>query len=89
MDYKNGKWAKKIIDLQHIDGSWGFFHTLSNPTSEQPMTTEQALRRLEILGFTSDDKPIKKALKYMHSCLTGKVHFPDRENKFTNWNKDS
>jgi hypothetical protein len=77
--------GEKIIDLQHNDGSWGYFHTLSNPTSEQPMTTEQALRRLEILGFTSNDKPIKKALKYMHNCLTGKAPFPDREEKFPNW----
>jgi hypothetical protein len=51
MNYKDGKWAKKIIELQHDDGSWGYFHTLSNPSSNQPMTTEQALRRLEILGL--------------------------------------
>jgi len=60
MDYKNGKWAKKIIELQYDDGSWGYFHSLSNPALEQSITTEQALRRLEILGFTIDDKPIKK-----------------------------
>jgi hypothetical protein len=72
MDYKNEKWARKIIELQNDDGSWGYFHSLSNPTPEQPMTTEQALRRLEILGFTIDDKPIKKAVKYMNDCLTGK-----------------
>jgi len=86
MDYKNGKWAKKIIELQHNDGSWGYFHSLSNPTPEQPMTTEQALRRLEILGFSINDKPIKKAVKYMNDCLTGKNRIPDREEKTHNWN---
>jgi len=86
MDYKNGKWAKKIIELQHEDGSWGYFHSLSNPTSKQPITTEQALRRLEILGFTMDDKPIKKAIKYMNDCLIGKNKIPDREEKIHNWN---
>jgi len=86
MDYKNGKWAKKIIELQHNDGSWGYFHSLSNPTPEQPMTTEQALRRLEILGFTINDKPIKKAVKYMNDCLIGKNRIPDREEKTHNWN---
>jgi hypothetical protein len=25
MDYKDGKWAKKILELQHEDGSWGNF----------------------------------------------------------------
>ena len=32
MEFKKGKWAKEIIELQHDDGSWGkIFHTLSNP----------------------------------------------------------
>jgi len=86
MDYKDGKWAKRILELQHEDGSWGYFHSLSNPTPKQPMTTEQALRRLEILGFTIDDKPIKKAVKYMNGCLIGKNRIPDREEKRHNWN---
>jgi hypothetical protein len=84
MDYKNGKWAKKIIDMQLEDGSWGYFHTISKD-SKLPISTEIALRRLEILGFTSDDKPIKNALKYMHNCLTGKTQYPDRVEKFANW----
>ena len=86
MDYKDGKWAKKIIELQHDDGSWGYFHSLSNPSPKQPITTEQALRRLEILGFTIEDKPIKKAVKYMNDCLVGKNRIPDREEKLHNWN---
>jgi hypothetical protein len=86
MDYKNGKWAKKIIELQHDDGSWGYFHSLSNPAKERPITTEQALRRLEILGFTIDDKPIKKAVNYMNNCLIGKNRIPDCEEKTHNWN---
>src|SRR5215471_3858756 len=84
MDFKDGKWAKKIIEMQLEDGSWGYFHTQYNDAS-LPITTEQALRRLEILGFTMDDKPIKKTVKYMHNCLTGKTPFPDREEKFPNW----
>ena len=85
MEYKDGKWAKKIISLQHNDGSWGYFHSLSNPSPNQPMTTEQALRRLEILGFTINDNPIKKAVKYMNDCLIGKNRIPDREEKTHNW----
>jgi hypothetical protein len=82
MNYKDGKWAKKIIRLQHEDGSWGNeFYCLSNPNQKRPMSTEQALRRLEILGFTIDDKPIKKAVKYMNDCLIGKNRIPDREEK--------
>ncbi len=85
MNFKTGKWAKKIIELQHNDGSWGYFHTLSTPTPKQPITTEQALRRLEILGFSIEDKPIQKALNYLNNCLIGKSKIPDREEKTHNW----
>ena len=69
MKYKSGIWAEEIISMQQPDGSWGYFHTLSQPTKEQPITTEQALRRLKILGFTKDDTPIMNAIQYMETCL--------------------
>ena len=85
MSYQNGKWAKQIINLQHKDGSWGYFHSLSQPTKEQPMTTEQALRRLRILGFTAEDEPIRRALAYVEKCLTGEVKIPDRTEVKPDW----
>ena len=85
MTYKDGKWAKQIIELQHEDGSWGYFHSLSQPTKEQPMTTEQALRRLRILGFTADDEHICRALTYIEKCLTGEISIPDRTEVKPDW----
>lgn len=82
--YKDGKWAKKVISLQKKDGSWGYYHSLSEP-NKYPMTTEQALRRLSILGYTSDDEVIKKALNYLNDCLVGKKQIPDRREKLHNW----
>lgn len=82
--YKNSKWAREIISLQREDGSWGYFHTLSDP-NQNPITTEQALRRLEILGYTIDDTCIQKAVRYMHDCLTGKKETPDRREKIHDW----
>jgi len=88
MDTKNGKWAKAIIELQHDNGSWGkMFHALSYPTLKYPLTTEQALRRLEILGYTVEDKPIKKAVKYMNDCLIGKNSIPDIDKTHRPWEK--
>lgn len=84
-DYKNTKWANKITKLQKDDGSWGYFHTLSEPKPEQPMTTEQALRRLRILGFEKEDMVIKKALYYMHDCLSGRKAIPDHREKGLDW----
>ncbi|MEA4822979.1 MAG: hypothetical protein VB111_02535 [Clostridiaceae bacterium] len=63
------RWIQEILDLQHEDGSWGHFHTLSEPTKAQPITTEQALRRLRILGLTKDDEPIRRAIHYMEDNL--------------------
>lgn len=85
MKYKDGKWAKQIIELQHEDGSWGYFHSLSKPTKEQPMTTEQALRRLRILGFTAEDEPVRRALVYMEKCLIGELSIPDRNEVKPDW----
>ena len=84
-DYRNSKWAAEIIELQKDDGSWGYFHTLSNPSKRNKITTEQAIRRLEILGYTINDKPIAKVVSYMQDCLTGKKELPDRREKVHNW----
>jgi len=77
-----GKQAQKMIDLQNPDGSWGFFHTLSKKSR---LSTEQALRRLWILGLTKEDAPVKKCLDYMKLCLDHIVILPDRREKVMNW----
>ena len=84
-DYKDSKWAAVIIALQKDDGSWGYFHSLAYPIKSNPITTEQAIRRLEILGYTIKDEPIMKAVAYLHDCLVGKKTIPDRREKLHNW----
>lgn len=83
--YKESKWVKEILALQRPDGSWGYFHTLSNPGKKQAITTEQALRRLTILGLTEKDEGIQKAITYIENCLKGIVDIPDRKEKFRDW----
>lgn len=82
--FREGKWARAIIEKQNPDGSWGWFHTLSKSTGDT-ITTEQALRRLEILGYTINDEPISKAVSYMQDCLVGRNSIPDRREKLHNW----
>ncbi len=55
MNYKTGKWAGQILELRNNDGMWGNFHTLSKPVNNKSITTEQAIRRLRILGYTKED----------------------------------
>lgn len=76
--HKDSKWAKSIIALQEPDGKWGWFHSLSQ-SYDAPITTEQALRRLERLGYTIEDKCIQKAVLYMDNCLTGKTQYQTDE----------
>lgn len=83
--HKDGKWARHIISLQEDDGKWGWFHSLSQ-FYNSPITTEQALRRLERLGYTIEDATIQKAVSYMDDCLTGKRTIPDRVEKLHDWN---
>ena len=79
---RQSKWAQKLLASQNEDGGWGCFHTLS---AGAPTTTEQALRRLEILGFTEADLCIQKALEYMDSYL-GTGTFPNGNEKWKGWN---
>lgn len=86
MDYKNSKSAQKIIELQNDDGTWGqLFHSLALPDKRYPLTTEQALRRLRVLGFTIQDVPIQKAVDCMTSCLLGERKIDDYWEKTHDW----
>lgn len=80
------KWATEIISLQNTDGTWGdMFHSLCPPNRRYPMTTEQALRRLRILGFTIKDEPVHKAIDCMTACLRGDRKIDDYWKKSHNW----
>ena len=82
LQMRKSKWAQKLLAAQNEDGGWGCFHTLS---AGAPTTTEQALRRLEILGFTEADPCIQKALEYMDRYL-GTGTFPNGNEKWSGWN---
>ena len=86
MTFKEGKWARQIIDLQNEDGSWGtYFHTMAVPVKKTQLTTEQALRRLWILGFDKGDRVIKRTLNYMRSCLLGERKVDDYSEITHDW----
>lgn len=83
--HKDSKWARKIIELQNDDGNWGDYHSLA-VAGNSHITTEQAVRRLERLGYTIEDVCIQKAVQYMSDCLVGKKTISDRGEKCHDWN---
>lgn len=85
MSYKTGKWAKQILDIRNNDGMWGNFHTLSKPVNNKSITTEQAIRRLRILGYTKEDEPIKIVLERMCLCVSGKQKIDNYSEKTHDW----
>lgn len=82
--HKDGKWARQLKNLQHPDGSWGRFHSMAT-CGDAPATTEQALRRLKILGCTMEDDCIRRAVEYMNDCLCGRNAIPDPREKLHDW----
>ncbi len=83
--HKNGKWAKQIIEWQNNEGNWGDYHSLAIAGTSH-IITEQAVRRLERLGYTIEDECIQKAVQYMSDCIAGKKTIPDRVEKGQDWN---
>lgn len=85
MNHKEGKWAKQILDARNEEGMWGNFHTLSHPTHNKAITTEQAIRRLRILGYTKDDEPIRTVIERMCLCVAGEKKIDNYYEKTHDW----
>ncbi len=83
-DLKTGKWARQLLASQLPDGSWGQFHSMSK-SNGYARTTEQALTRLQRLGFSMQDDCIRNAVRYMERCLTGELSIPDPREKLHDW----
>lgn len=76
--------VRKITDQQFQDGSWDCFHTLSSGSSTN-LTTENAVRRLLILGLDIDDETIKKAFNYLERYLNKEIDIRDRKEGLSDW----
>ena len=82
----SSKIVKNITDQQFEDGSWDRFHTLSSHSITN-ITTENALRRLVILGLDINDEPIKRVFTYMEKYLQKEIDYRDRKENLSDWNK--
>lgn len=85
MEHKDGKWARQILDSRNDEGMWGDFHALSRPVGNKPITTEQAIRRLRILGFTKEDEPVRRVLERMCQCVSGERKIDGYYEKTHDW----
>ena len=80
-----GKWTDQLLAARQPDGLWGQFHTLSQPVGGKGITTEQALRRMWILGGTKDDEPVRAVLDRMVQSITGERAIDDYSEKTHDW----
>lgn len=85
MNHKSGKWARQILDSRNSEGMWGNFHSLSQSVDKKALTTEQAVRRLRILGFTKEDEAIQIVLDRMCLCVSGRKKIDDYSEKKHDW----
>lgn len=68
--------------IQKEDGSFGYFHSMSN---NSVITTEMVLRRLMFLECSNDQPILKKCITYLEKCLNKELIIPDRREKVINW----
>lgn len=85
MNHKNGKWTKQILAHRHEDGMWGNFHALGCPINCSDYKTEQAIRRLHILGYKKEDEPIQGVINRMVLCIEGKENIDHYSEKIHDW----
>lgn len=68
--YLDGKPARPLLQSQDQRGLWGeSFHALSAPRPGRLWTTERALRRLWIRGFTVGHPQIRRTVDFLRACL--------------------
>ncbi|WP_196156974.1 hypothetical protein [Reinekea sp. G2M2-21] len=78
------KQVAKITGQQLEDGSWDRFHTLST-RSIKKITTENAVKRLLILGLGKDDLPLRRAFSYMEKYLLREIDYRDDKENLSDW----
>lgn len=76
-----GKANNRMAERRRKSGRFSFSCCCGNSR----ITTEQAVRRLERLGYTIEDECIQKAVQYMSDCLVGKKTILDRVEKVHDW----
>ncbi|MCP4159867.1 MAG: hypothetical protein GY760_07330 [Deltaproteobacteria bacterium] len=78
------KLVREIVDQQRDDGSWVDFHSMAQITNA-PIRTEQAIRRLLLLGLDQDDLPVQKVFNYMEKFLLGELDYREPSMTRRDW----
>ncbi|MBN2227269.1 MAG: hypothetical protein JW763_07870, partial [candidate division Zixibacteria bacterium] len=77
--------VRLLLEEQEADGSWGRFHSQNIKIKRNIPTTELGVMRALALGLDRQQKPLKKAVKYIVSVLDGDLPFPDRAENNPRW----
>jgi len=78
-------WVEELVRDQHIDGSWGRFHSMDSSVKNRFPTSEFAVRRALALGLDKDAPPMTQAVTFMERVLSGDAVWSDRVEKSEGW----
>lgn len=78
-------WVEELASEQHVDGSWGRFHSMDSSIKKRFPTSETAIRRALALGLDKDTPIVSRAVEYMVKVLDGKAAWSDRVEKSEGW----
>jgi hypothetical protein len=78
-------WVEELVRDQHIDGSWGRFHSMDSSVKNRFPTSEFAVRRALALGLDKDAPPLTQAIAFMERVLKGDSVWSDRVEKSEGW----
>ena len=68
---------KKLADEQHLDGSFGRFHTMNSKLKQKIPTTQAAAWLMYETAFTRDNEICDKTCLYMERLLNDLSQWPD------------
>jgi hypothetical protein len=78
-------WVEELVRAQHVDCSWGRFHSMDSSVKKRFPTSETAIRRALALGLDKDTPLLSHAVDYMEKVLDGDAAWSDRVEKSEGW----
>ncbi len=78
-------WVQQLILEQHLDGSWGRFHSPNSTSRQKIISTEFSIDRGLALGLDASHPAFCRVVDYLTQLLSGQRDFPDPAERNDRW----